>query len=250
MRVSRARLRRGLLLVHGVIADALRRGWEVEAYSGEGYGARAGVAIAVREHRYPIEIDEETRTLPFIEADIEKWRNESWWGRGSRTGRLPPPQRKRKEPTGKLRLVLPNGYGGGRASWTDGARSLDGRFDHVFEVLERRVVADDAAVIERRRRDEERRRAEEQRMERERLRRIDDARHERATAEMHAWRSASQLAEYAAALRSRLPDLASPERERIASWCDWLEERVRRSDPVQTTSLIVGLDDERDGRGW
>jgi hypothetical protein len=30
----------------------------------------------------------------------------------------------------------------------------------------------------------------------------------------------------------------------------WLEDRIRRSDPVTTTSLIVGFDDERDGRGW
>jgi hypothetical protein len=28
------------------------------------------------------------------------------------------------------------------------------------------------------------------------------------------------------------------------------DDRIRRSDPTQSTSLIVGFDDERDARGW
>ena len=122
MRISRERFHRGLVLAHGLISGALKRGWDLEAYAGSrSYEDRAGVAIAVREHRYPIEVHEGTRTLPFSQAEIEKWRNESAWRRRIRAGKLPPPRLKRKKPTGKVRLVLPHGYVGGRASWTDGS---------------------------------------------------------------------------------------------------------------------------------
>ena len=136
MHVSRARLHRGLLIAQGLVSGALKRKWEVEAYEGSAYGDRAGVAIFVHEHRYPMEVHEETRALPFTWAEIAKWRNESLWTRTRRASKSPPAQLKRKEPTGKLRLVLPHGYRGGRASWTDSARSLNDRLDSVFTVLE------------------------------------------------------------------------------------------------------------------
>jgi hypothetical protein len=249
MQIGRQRLHRGLALAHGMISGALRRGWQIEAYGGSRYGYRAGVAMAVREHRYPIEIHEETRALAFTESDIEKWRNESSWLRDDRTDKSPPPQRKRKEPTGKLRLILPHGYGGGRATWTDGS-TLSDRLDSVFETLERRVAADDNAAEERRRRQEEWRRAEERRAEQARLRRIDEARHSRAVEEMNAWRGSRWLGEYATALRDHLPELDAPEHERIKAWCDWLDDLARRSNPIRNTSLIVGFDDEKDERGW
>jgi hypothetical protein len=79
MRVSRTELHRGLLLAHGVMLGAIKRGWSIEAFQGTKYGNRPGVAIAVQEHRYPIEVVEETRRLPFSDRDIEKWRNEHKW---------------------------------------------------------------------------------------------------------------------------------------------------------------------------
>lgn len=154
MRISRQRLQRGLVLAHGLVSGALKRGWDVEAYAGSrSYEDRAGVAIAVHEHRYPIEIHEGTQALPFSQAEIEKWRDESSWRRRSRADRLPPPQLKRRESTGKIRLVLSNGYGGRRASWTDGSRLKD-RLDSVFDALEQRLVDDDNDAAERGRREE------------------------------------------------------------------------------------------------
>lgn len=87
-------------------------------------------------------------------------------------------------------------------------------------------------------------------MELARVRRIDDARYQRAVEETKAWQGALQLAKYAEALRSRLPELEPTERERIEARCRWLEDCARLSNPVQATSLIVGFDDERDGPGW
>ena len=83
-----------------------------------------------------------------------------------------------------------------------------------------------------------------------RARRIDDARAARATAGIKAWREAEAFTAYASALRRRLSTHDPPERDRIARWCDWLEDRIRRSDPIQSTALLIGFDDERDDRGW
>lgn len=63
MAVSRERLQRSLLIVHGLISGSVRRGHEVEPYSGGRYVARPGVAIVVGDHHYAIEVHEETRTF-------------------------------------------------------------------------------------------------------------------------------------------------------------------------------------------
>jgi hypothetical protein len=249
MLVSRQQLQRGLLLAHGLVKGALRRGWKVEAHTKEPYGGRAGVAIVIGEHAYPLEVHEETRTLPFTQQEIDAWRTESWWDR-DRAGRAPPPQRKRRQPTGRLSLMLPRPYANGRQRWTDGARSLNGTLTDVFEALTQRALEDDRLALEAKRRQEEWARKEAIRAEQARARRIDDARAARADTEMKAWREAEALSAYAAALRRRLHALDPPERDRIERWCDWLEDRIRRSDPIQSTALIIGIDDERDARGW
>jgi hypothetical protein len=166
-------------------------------------------------------VHEETRTVPFSKEEIDAWRNEYSW-MNDRADKTPPPQRKRKEPTGTLRLVLPNGYGGGRTSWTDSPRSLNGSLSDVFDSLEERAAADDLATENARRRREEFERAERLRAERARLARIDEARANRATAEIAAWRQAHEFADYAATLRQRLPELDDAERDRIEAWCQWL----------------------------
>ncbi|MBB4661785.1 hypothetical protein [Conexibacter arvalis] len=250
MFVTRDRLQRALLLAHSLTAGAVRRGWNVQPYTKEGHGSHPGIAIVVGEHRYPIEVHEETETLPFTQQEIDAWRNEYTWDRERRAHEMPPVQHKRKKATGRLRLVLPTGYGGGRAMWTDSPRSLNDALDQIFQVLEQRVIADDLAAEHARRQREEWERQERIRVERARMARIEEARLARATAEIAAWRQSQELVKYAAALRRRIPDLESAERTRIEAWCDWLEDRALRSDPTQQTSLVVGLQDERDGRGW
>ncbi len=249
MVVSRDRLHRALVLAHSLIAGATRRAWSIEPYSKDRYGEHPGVAIAIGEHHYPMEVHEETRTLPFTQEEIEAWRNEYSWIK-DRAHKMPPPQRKRKEPTGTLRVVLPNGYGGGRASWTDSPRSLNGSLSDVFRSLEERAVADDLVAENARRRREEFEREQRLHAERARLARIEEARATRAVAEINAWRQARALTDYAATLRQRLPELADVERARIETWCQWLEDRARRSDPTSETSLIAGFNDEQDARGW
>lgn len=249
MAVSRATLHRALLLAHGMITGAVRRGWAIEAYGQAADGTRAGVAIVIGGHRYPLEIHEETRALAFTPAEIAAWRKRAWLDT-DRGDRMPPPQLKRKEPTGRLRLHLPNGYRGGRSSWTDGPGSLNGRLDHVLEVLAQRAVRDDRAAVEARRWRETFEREQAARAEQVRRQRVEEARANRALAETKAWREAAEMRAYATALRLRIPALDARERDRIEPWCDWIEDRIRRTDPAESTTLIIGLDDERDGRGW
>jgi hypothetical protein len=56
----------------------------------------------VRGHSYVVELQEETETLPFTAADLEKWRGEPAWLTRDRDA--PPPQMKRKQAAGRLRL--------------------------------------------------------------------------------------------------------------------------------------------------
>jgi len=83
-------------------------------------------------------------------------------------------------------------------------------------------------------------------MELARIRQIDTAPQRRRK----AGQGPLQLAQYAEALRSCLPELERSERERIEVWCRWRDDRPRRSDPVEATSLIVGINDERNTRSW
>jgi hypothetical protein len=248
MKVSRAQLHRALLLAHGLIAGARTRGWEPEPYNKRGHGDSPGVAIAIREHRYPIQITEETTALPFTDQEVERWRTHGRMFNLDRRGKQPPARLRPREPTGKLCLYLPNGYAGGRAIWTDGARHLNGYLDHVFHTLEERVINDDWAAAERHRRLQTLQRGEARRAELAHERRIEDARYKRATHEISAWQTARDLLTYSAALRERLDHLPPSERDRIEEWCKWVDHCSRRSDPTHNTSLIVGIDDARDGQ--
>ncbi len=246
MVLDRAHLHRALRVLQGVLREAVRREWGVVSYDRSGYDDHRGIAIEIRGHRYPIEFHETTETIPFTQEEIKAWRTEWTWHEASRAGQMPPPQRKRKRATGRLRLSLPNGYNGGRARWTEGPRgSLEDKLPQVFAALEERAVHDDHAAVEAARRAEERRKEAEQRAERERLARLEKAREERLLAEAQAWHEADLVREYVDALRSRLPELPEIERERLSAWCAWCDDWIVRNDPVANTGRIVGLDERQ-----
>jgi hypothetical protein len=199
------------------------------------------VAIVIRGHEYPFELHEMTETIPFTDEDIEKWRAKSWSGR-ERQG-MPPPQHKRKRVLGRLALHMPNGYQGGRAKWTEGPRGpLEGKLASVFEVLEERAKADDIAAAERARAQQERERIANEQRELARVRQIEDTRAKRLLAEAAAWDRSTQIRSYVEALNRRLPELDPPERQRLASWCEWAADWADRGDPVLHTELIAGVD--------
>jgi hypothetical protein len=198
----------------------------------------------VRGHPYPVEVQELTEQLPLSRGEILAWRRRTHIGPDGRLADTPPPSLRRRRPIGRLRLVLPNGYYGGRWSWSDGPRgSIETKLASVLRTLERRADADDRAAIERARRFAELQREQEACDERARRDAVDAARLERLRAEVGAWRRSEEIRAYVAALAERLPALDLGEQSRIAQWCTWASERADLSDPSRHTSLIVDLDD-------
>jgi hypothetical protein len=248
MILSRRLLRRALLVVHGLATEATERGWDIAPYSGPGYGRLPGIAIEIRGQRYPVEVHELTETVPFTEGEIAAWRaaRRSPW-KEDRAAEIPPPQFKLVRRSRRLGLFLPHGFRGGRVRWNDGPRGLvEQKLGSVLRALEQRAAADELADIEHAERRERLRREQDVREERARRRRIDDARIERLLSEVAAWRRASGVRDYAAALEDRLPDLDGAERARIQEWIAWARGWSDEIDPACRTSLIVGIDDERD----
>lgn len=242
-RVSRPLLGRALRIAQGLISEANRRGWDVAPVEKSAYGYRAGAAIVIGGHSYRIEIHEQTQTLPFTAEDIAQWRSEYSWR--DRSADTPPPQRKRKRATGRLRLELPNGYGGGRANWTEGPRGpLEHTLGSVFDALEERAAEDHHRDIEREKAVAIRKREAHERELRAAAEQIDQSRGQRLAGEAASWHAAEQIRRYVAALRARLSSLEPEERQRLQAWCDWAEQQAQRSDPVVTTNLIVGLNDQ------
>jgi hypothetical protein len=100
-------LNRALRSLQGVLKEATRRGWGVVPCDQSRYYDHLGIAIEIREHRYPIELHEMTETIPFTDDEVTAWRTEWRLEIPRRAGRTPPAQLKRKRATGRLRLSLP-----------------------------------------------------------------------------------------------------------------------------------------------
>ncbi|HZO36729.1 MAG TPA: hypothetical protein VFB41_07630 [Solirubrobacteraceae bacterium] len=239
---TRALLRRGLLVVQALLAEAERHGWEISGIDKD-YSGRAGAGILIRGHTYRVELHELTETVDFTPAEIEAWRGKAW-SFEDRTNKLPPAQDKKRQATGRLGLLLPNGYGGGRVTWNEGPRgALETKLASIIESLAARADADDARAIEAARAAEQRRQTEAARAAHERQRRIENARLERLLAEVQAWRSAQDVRAYISALRADLDEMAYDDRRRVEPWCDWAEEWSSRVDPTSSPGLIRGLSD-------
>ena len=71
---------------------------------------------------------------------------------------------------------------------------------------------------------------------------------ERLLAKVTARRRSADIPGYLDALDQRLPTLDGDERARIADWTGWAEDWADRSDPSRNTSMIIGIDDQRDAR--
>lgn len=239
LHVSRDQLRRALLILQAIVAEAERRGWEIKPDDG-GYGDKAGVGIRLRGHTYTVSITEMTDRIPLSDAELERWDRENKW----RLSWTKPPTH-RHVANGRLKLSLPSRYDGARCNWTEGPRgALETKLGSFFDELERRAEDDVRRDEERARAAEERRRADEERRERERLAQIEQTRVDRLREEAGAWRLAEDAREYVEVLRNRLPELNEEDRSRVAAWCDWAEAWAERSDPAANVRRIAGLEEE------
>lgn len=243
--VTREQLRRALLVLHAIAAEAQRRGFDFAAIDKDGYGHRAGVGVVIRGHTYTVEITEELDRVALSESELAAWHERNNRHRFAWEKEAKPPNTK-GVPTGRLRVSLPSRWHGARSNWLEGRKPLEAQLPLLFDELERRAAEDDHRAEERARQQAELQRQEEQRFERELRERIENTRVSRLSAEITSWRLAQETRAYIAALRQRLAALEPEERERIAAWCDWADSWSRRGDPTINTRRIRGVDDERD----
>jgi hypothetical protein len=198
-------------------------------------------------------VHEQTETIDYTEEEITAWRKARPWQDERQRDRLPSAQPKRSLRTGRLRLLAPNGYRGGRVSWGDGQRGpAEHRIGSILRTFERRADDDDEAAVELARRMEQLRREEAAREERARRERIEHARVLRLRAEVAAWRTSAEIRAYLAALERNLPELGAEDRLRIAEWSKWARDWSERSDPVQQLARIhrqAGSDAPEGSRG-
>ncbi len=240
LRVSRTALARSLRLLQAICHEAERRGWEVKPRSKTRFDEVVGGVIVIGRQSYPVSIEEQTEPVPFTEDDIRRWRAQS---PTSRQNEEPSLRERRREPTGRLALILPSAWDQSRSRWTDNRRGdLE---DHLVEFF--------ATITGRAARDEERQQQweqeEQERQERERLERIERARAKRLDEEILAAHRSNLIRDYVAKVRAHLDALTEARRAHLLAWCDWAESRADRLDPVTNLDLIEGFDDEGDRWG-
>lgn len=78
MLVSREQLHRSLRILQAVFAAAESCGYEIAPVEDvfHAYQAKPGVAIAVDEFLYPIEVSESTKQVSLSDDEIEKWKRD------------------------------------------------------------------------------------------------------------------------------------------------------------------------------
>jgi len=158
------------------------------------YGMRPGIAIAIGVHAYRIEITERTDKIELNSVQLaalqrEHARSLSW---------LPVPQAPQFKPiaNGRLRLSVIGSRGsfGRRSQWNDGPRgTLETKLNSVLSEIARRAEIDQQWAEEMARRQEELRQRELARVEREKLKRIEDSRAQRLADEIAAWKQAEEI---------------------------------------------------------
>lgn len=237
--VSKKGLRRALLVLQAVFAEAERRGWSVEPDS----WSPPGVAIEVRGHSYAVSVHELHERVPMTAADVESWRREHEWRLRWNPETKVPTQR--SVPNGFMKLSLPSTWQGDRSSWSEGPRGpLDRKLPQFFAELERRAAADDVRAEQRRRAEEQRQRELALRRERDRLQAIEAERAERLLGEVERWRRSADVRAYVAALHAGLDQMDLQTRNRVLAWCAWASRWADENDPVLAPAAVAGLETE------
>lgn len=240
LRVSRDALGRSLRLLQAICNEAERRSWEIKPRSKTRFDEVVGGVIVIGKHPYPVSIEEHAEPIPFTEDDIRRWRAKSPTFRQTEE---PPPSERRREPTGRLALMLPSAWDQSRTRWTDSRRgSLEDHLVEFFATLAGRAARDEG-------RQQQWEQEERERQERERLERIEQARAKRLDQEVTASRHADLIRDYVAKVRAHLDSLAEERRAHLLAWCDWAESRAEHLDPVTNLDRIKGFDDGGDRWG-
>jgi hypothetical protein len=241
--VSRAALRRSLLLLEGIFREAEKRGWEAKPVKGS--FEPAGVAIVAGGHSYNISIHELHDRVPTDDAYRERWLKQNEWKVRFDPDLQPP--NLQSVPNGRLKLLLPSVWNGARSSWSEGPRGpLERKLPGFFAEIERRIEDDDHRAEERAREREFLRERELARLEQQRLAQREKEREAQLVGELTRWRLADDVRAYAEALRGETEALDDDDRTRVLTWCSWINGWADRADPARHLETVGRLDDGTD----
>ncbi|MBO9695200.1 MAG: hypothetical protein J7499_03295 [Sphingopyxis sp.] len=217
--------RRLLRVLDAVCKSLEARGAIVEKNQHGELTARSGQDVIAFQLRYRLK----QVKVPITPDD---WR---WSFKGKNATRL------LLEPTGDLIFEIKNWMPAGfRRNWREGPKH---RLEQMIsDIVATMLVAFPALAARREEREEEERRyrtREEQRREREERQRIDRNRFRRLTEHAEAWREASLVRDFAAALRNTdLDREAVIDEMTVGQWLDWVDAAIERHDPLSHPSAV------------
>ncbi len=221
---------RGLRILQGIVTAANHRGWRVvgSGRSQDRYSARASndhLVIETGDTSVHVRLFQQTDRSPHVPTARELSNQKSW---GSR------PPKYDHTPNDFLRLELNSAWDGRQHSWSGGKRGrLEGKLDDVVAEIERRQTAATMQRAQREVAEAERRRSEQIALERAMQLYGEAHRAEVLANQVSAWLYASQLQQYAAAMKARADALEeSPERDEALEWIEWATRHLEQIDPL------------------
>lgn len=259
--VSRAQLRRAVVMIHVIATEAERRGWSVSSIGG-------GLKIVAEGHDFYLDLHEKgVKTREQWEKEVERYRSvprDSPFYRDREIPSGPYDARATGELNLQLRVERSWVFRGRQSRWGDRTSwKLEERLPHVFREIEERIVKADRVAEEERiaaeKRAEEARRAAEERerqwhslMEQAKKRLVESQRVAVLRSQEQAWREAERLREYCDAM-----EVAHGEDPESAEWIAWardfasrlnsLSERPSMPEPPEETPEAL---QEHLPKGW
>jgi hypothetical protein len=217
--VSKSNLRRALLILQGVFAEAERRGYPVAEFFRSYSNCRGGVGLRIRGEVHEVVVLEERRRLSAEEIE-------------ERGVRYQFGTQHNLEPTGRLRLALGHdGFGPPLA--TDRQRwRIEDRLGHAFnrieahaaETEERRLRLEAEEVAREARRQREHEAAAAAEAQRERMDHLVD--------QVQAWRLAADIRDFVDSASAVLDGAPA-----TGEWLHWAADMADRVDPIRSGTL-------------
>ncbi|MEU9003954.1 hypothetical protein [Streptomyces sp. NPDC048551] len=228
LHVSRAQVDRALRILHALLTEVERRGYQVDARTDLQHGqALHEMVVVIRGHDFPLTLTERTTKVPHepTPQEIRREQQSPWT-------RIP---KYDHAFNGRLELGAPAGSRHRHVyTYSDSARwTLESRLGHLLRDLEEHVTA-----AEGRREKERLQKAEQQRrwyatVSQARQQQVDRHRTTFLNEQVQAWRHASEIDAFCQAAHARAAD-GMPSSEEEIAWLRWAEEYAERIDPLRS----------------
>lgn len=223
LRLTSQTLSRALRVLHALFTEAERRGHQVVAGT-----ARDNLitGIAIGPHSYKVTINELVDRTPHEPTAAERARmaRDSWFR----------PPSHNEQPSGRLRLSLPDILICRQAHWRDGRRgTIEARLAEVLQEIEERAQRDEARRQERLAMEAERERLRREAEEEQRRRQIEDRRAAHVGEVVAAWRLANDIRHLCTDIvKGSESHSQSDDATELERWLSWARNYADSIDPV------------------